>query len=119
MDRQKEPEPRTPEGDRFEVLGALVEAYENKHYPIEASDPVTAIEAHMQMADLPRKALIDVIGSASRASEILNRKRPLTLEMIHALNRTWRIPAEVLITPYHLAGERDKRKARRRRKAAA
>jgi len=118
---ENEPEPGSPDGDRFEVLGALIEAYENTHYPIDALDPVTAIKAHMEMVDLPRKALVAVLGSPSRASEVLNRKRALTLEMIYALNKEWNIPAEVLITPYHLAGGSLKvnRKTTRKRAKAA
>lgn len=100
---ENEPEIGSPDGERFDVLATLIEAYEDKHYPISAPDPVTTIAAHMEHHSLPRKALAEVIGSPSRASEILNRKRPLTLEMIHAINTKWRIPADVLIQPYHLA----------------
>lgn len=94
----------SPEGDRFDVLSDLIEAYENKHYPIEAPDPVAAILAHMEMAALKQSDLAEVLGSRPRASEVLNRKRALTMEMAYKLNRDWHIPAEVLIRPYHLAG---------------
>lgn len=98
-----EPAIGSPEADRFDVLAALIEAYEAKHYPIEEPDPVDAIVAHMEMANLNRAALVQLLGSASRASEILSRKRALTLEMAFKLNREWHIPAEILIHPYHLA----------------
>ncbi|RWM05352.1 MAG: XRE family transcriptional regulator [Mesorhizobium sp.] len=106
-----EPVPGTRDADRFDVLAELIEAYEAKHYPIEQTDPVEAILAHMEMANLGRSALVDVLGSASRASEILKRKRALTMDMAFRLNRAWHIPAEVLITPYHLdtgKGERER-----------
>ncbi len=98
-----EPAIGSPEADRFDVLAALIETYEAKHYPIEEPDPVDAIVAHMEMANLNRAALVQLLGSASRASEILSRKRGLTLEMAFKLNREWHIPAEILIHPYHLA----------------
>jgi len=100
---EHEPEIGSPEGDRFDVLAALIEAYEDKHYPIEAPDPVEAIHSHMELFNLPRKALAEVIGSSPRATEVLNRKRALTLDMIFKLNKEWHIPAEILIRPYHLA----------------
>jgi HTH-type transcriptional regulator/antitoxin HigA len=100
---EDEPKARTPEGDRFDVLATLIESYEDKHYPIEALDPVEAIRSHMTLFDLPRKALAEIIGSSPRATEILNRKRALTMDMVFKLNKEWHIPAEVLIQPYHLA----------------
>jgi HTH-type transcriptional regulator/antitoxin HigA len=100
---EKEPMPGSPDGNRFDLLSDLIEAYEDKHYPIEVPDPVSAIEAHMEMAGFDRRALVEILGSASRASEILNRKRALTMDMVYALHRGWQIPAELLITPYHLA----------------
>ena len=106
-----EPKVGSADGDRFDVLADLIEAYEARHYPIEAPDPVAAIRAHMEMAGLKQVALAEIIGSASRASEILNRKRLLTMEMAHRINKTWHIPAELLIQPYHLAND-DKVKRR-------
>lgn len=97
-----QPQPGTPEGDRFDVLADLIEAYENRHYPIEAPDPVEAIRCVMEQTGKTQSDLAALLGSRPRASEILNRKRALTLEMVHKLNRAWRIPAELLITPYHL-----------------
>lgn len=98
-----EPEVGSVEGDRFEVLTTLIEAYEDKHYAIEAPDPVSAIQAHMEMAGLKQSALAGVLGSASRASEILSRRRALTMDMAFRINSAWKIPAEILIRPYHLA----------------
>lgn len=103
----REPEVGSPDGDRFDVLATLIENYEDKHYPIVAPDPVSAIRAHMKMADLQQAALARILGSRSRASEVLSRKRPLTIEMIQKINREWRIPADILIQPYHLAGSRN------------
>lgn len=114
---ENEPEPGSPDGNRFDLLSDLIEAYEDKHYPIEAPDPVAAIEAHMKMAGYGRQALIQVLGSASRASEILNRKRALTMDMVYALHREWNIPAEMLIKPYHLAVAETGAKKRARRQA--
>lgn len=100
---ENEPEIGSPDGDRFDVLATLIEAYEDKHYPISAPDPVEAIVAHMEMAGLKQSTLAEVLGSRSRASEILRRKRPLTLDMAHKLHKAWHIPAEALLQPYHLA----------------
>jgi HTH-type transcriptional regulator/antitoxin HigA len=112
-----EPEVGSPDADRFDVLADLIEAYEARHYPIEAPDPVMAIRAHMEMAGLKQVALAEVIGSTSRASEILNRKRLLTIDMVHQIHKNWHIPAEVLIQPYHLPGD-EKAEPRRTRTAA-
>jgi HTH-type transcriptional regulator/antitoxin HigA len=102
---ENEPEVGSPDGDRFDVLAALIEAYEIEHYPIPAQDPVQTISSHMELFNLSRRDLSELLGSSSRASEILNRKRSLTLDMIHALNTKWHIPAEALIQPYHLANK--------------
>jgi HTH-type transcriptional regulator/antitoxin HigA len=106
-----EPEVGTPDGDRFDVLATLIEAYEDEHYPIEAPDPVEAIRSHMELFNLSRKALAEVIGSSPRATEVLNRKRALTLDMVFKLNKEWNIPAEVLVQPYHLANDRERKRA--------
>jgi HTH-type transcriptional regulator / antitoxin HigA len=97
----KEPDPGTPEGDRFDVLAALIADYEAKHWPVEAPDPIAAIRYVMEARSLTQSDLADVIGSSSRASEVLRRKRPLTMKMAHQIHEAWRIPAEVLIRPYH------------------
>lgn len=98
-----QPEPGTPDGDRFDVLSTLIEAYEDRHYPIHSPDPVAAIAAHMEMANLKRSDLAKLLGAKSRASEIMNRKRTLTVDMIQKLHTAWGIPAEDLIKPYRLA----------------
>jgi len=95
-------EPGTPEGDRLDILITLVEAYEDEHYDIPAPDPVEAIFYYMESRGLTRADLEPFIGSRARVSEILNRKRPLTLAMIQRLHRLG-IPAEVLIKPYKVA----------------
>ncbi len=100
-----QPKPGTPDGDRFDVLATLIEAYEDEHYPINAPDPVLTIAAHMEMTGLNQKALAKVLGSAPRASEIMARKRALTLDMVFKLHQQWHIPAEALIQPYHLANK--------------
>jgi HTH-type transcriptional regulator/antitoxin HigA len=95
-------EPGTPDGDRFEVLFILVEAYEEKHYPILPPDPVEAIKYFMESRGLDRRDLEQIIGASGRVSEVLNRKRPLTLTMIRKLNVGLGIPAEILIqSPTH------------------
>jgi HTH-type transcriptional regulator/antitoxin HigA len=99
----KQPDLGTPEAARFDVLATLIEAYEDIRYPMSPPDPVEAIKAHMEMSGRTRKDLADVLGSGPRASEILNRRRALTLEMAYRLNRKWGIPAELLIQPYRLA----------------
>ncbi len=93
--------PDTPEGDRLEVLTTLVEAYEERHYNTPMPDPIEAILYHMESRGLTRRDLEPYIGSRARVSEVLNRKRPLTMEMIRNLHNGLGIPAEVLIQPYH------------------
>ena len=94
-----EPTPGTPHGDRFEILLSLVVVYEAKHYPIALPDPVEAIKFRMDQAGLTPKDLVPVIGRLNRVYEILNRKRPLTLNMIWNLHKKLGIPAESLIQP--------------------
>ena len=95
-----EAEPGTPEGDRLEILTTLVEAYEDAHYSIPSPDPIEAIRYHMESRGLARRDLEPYIGSRARVSEILNRRRPLSLTMIRRLNKELGIPADVLIEPY-------------------
>lgn len=96
-----EPEPGTHEADRFDVLTSLIEGYEAKHWPIEAPDPIAAVKFRMEQAGYKQADLARLLGSKSRASELLNRRRALTLEYAFKLHREWRIPAEVLLQPYH------------------
>ncbi len=95
--------PDTPEGDCLEVLTTLVEAYEDKHYAIPLPDPIEAIRYYMESRGLSRRDLEPYVGSRSRVSEILNRKRPLSIGMIRRLHAGLGIPAEVLIQPYEYA----------------
>ena len=92
-----EPAPGTPEGDRFEILLTLVEAYEAKRFPVEAPDPIEAIKFRMEQGGLTVKDLVPSIGKPNRVYEVLNRKRGLTIEMIRNLHRNLGIPAESLI----------------------
>ena len=87
----------TPEGERLDVLVTLVEAYEKKHYHFDLPDPVEAIKFRMEQMALGPKDLVPMIGQINRVYEVLNRKRPLTLQMIRRLHRTLGIPAESLI----------------------
>jgi HTH-type transcriptional regulator/antitoxin HigA len=95
-------QPGTPEADHLEILTSLVESYENQHYAIPLPDPVEAIKYFLESRGLSRKDLERYLGSRARVSEIMNRKRPLSLEMIRQLNRNLGIPAEVLIQSYDL-----------------
>jgi len=100
IERLFDAEPDTPESDRLEILTTLVEAYEEKHYPIPLPDPIEAIEYYMESRGLSRRDLEPYIGNRGRVSEILNRKRPLSIEMIRRLYAGLGISAEVLIQPY-------------------
>lgn len=93
----------TPEGDRLDVLATLVEAYEAKHYPMEAADPIEAIKFEMERKGLTVKDLEPMIGRTNRVYEVLNRRRPLTLPMIWRLHDGLGIPAELLIRPPKVA----------------
>ncbi len=103
---EKPPRRGTPAANRFEVLLGLIEAYEAKHWSIEAPDPVEAIKIHMKQSGRTQAELSELIGSRSRATEILKRQRRLTMAMVRKLSANWHIPAEVLIQPYHLADVR-------------
>lgn len=97
-----EAEPNSPEGDRLEVLVTLVEQYEDQHFSVLHPHPIEAILYHMESRGLSRKDLEPFIGSRARVSEILNRKRPLTLRMIRALSEGLGISADILVQPYPL-----------------
>ena len=92
----------TPEGDELDVLVTLIEAYEAKHFAISAPDPVEAILHRMEALGMDRKDLEPLLGSKSRVSEILNRKRKLTMEMVRNLHDKMQLPAETLIQDYRL-----------------
>ncbi len=92
----------TKEGDEAEILSLMIESYENEHYPIESPDPIEAIKIRMEELNMRQKDLVGVIGGKSRVSEILNRKKKLTVEMIRELERTLQISASVLVNNYQL-----------------
>lgn len=94
---ESDPELGTPEGDRLDILVTLVQAYEARHIPIEAPDPIEAIKFRMEQSGLSVKDLEPIIGKRNRVYEVLNRKRPLTLAMIRRLHENLGIPASVLI----------------------
>lgn len=102
-----EPVPGSAEAERFDVLTTLIEAYEEKHWAIDAPDAVTMLQDFMARRDLSQADLARLFGSRSRASEILNRKRALTLEQARKLHEEWRIPAEALLQPAGLPGSKN------------
>lgn len=93
-------QPGTPEGDELEVLGILIDKYEQEHYPIAYPDPIEAIKFRMEQLGYNQSDLAKVVGLKSRASEILSKKRKLTLEMIRQLHQAFGIPTDVLIQSY-------------------
>ncbi len=95
--------PNSKEGDEAEILSMLIDNYENKYYPIEAPDPIKAIKIRMEEMNLKQKDLVGIIGQKSSVSEILNKKKKLTVEMIRKLEKTLHISASVLVNSYPLA----------------
>lgn len=89
----------TPKGDRLDVLATLIDAYENEHYPMDPPDPIEAIKFRMEQQGLTRRDLEQIIGTRTRISEVLARKRGLSIGMIRRLHERLGIPAEVLIRP--------------------
>ena len=98
-----QPIPGTLDADRFDVLATLIAAYEEKEWDIPVPDPIDMIVTVMEQRGLTQTDLAKLLGSRSRASEILNRKRVLTMDMAFKLHEAWHIPAEALIKPYHVA----------------
>jgi HTH-type transcriptional regulator/antitoxin HigA len=94
--------PGTPEGDRLDVLVTLVQAYEAEHHAIEAPDPIALLQFVMEQRGLDRAALQPMIGNRGRVSEVMARKRPLTLPMIRRLQAALGLPADALVRPYPL-----------------
>jgi len=92
----------TPESDEADVLGLLIDEYEKKHYPIEAPDPIEAIKIRMEEMHLKQVDLVTEIGGRSRVSEILNKKRKLTVDMIRKLSNRLNLSAGLLIKDYQL-----------------
>jgi HTH-type transcriptional regulator/antitoxin HigA len=89
--------PGTDDGDELDVLATLVDAYEREHFPIESADPIAAIKFRMEQLGLERKDLEPLIGSRARVSEVLNKRRGLSLKMIRTLHAELDIPLEALI----------------------
>lgn len=102
VERLWDADPGTLEGDVVDVLTTLIEAYEAEHFPIAAPDPIAAIQFMMEQKGLTRRDLEPAIGSRGRVSEVLSRKRPLTLPMVRALNSLLDIPTDVLAQPYQV-----------------
>jgi HTH-type transcriptional regulator/antitoxin HigA len=94
--------PNTLQMDELEVLTTLVESYERQHYAIDAPDPIEAIKFRMEQEGLKQKDLVSIVGSKSRVSEILNKKRKLTIEMIQNLHKQLHIPVESLFLDYKI-----------------
>ncbi|MGX0892398.1 HTH-type transcriptional regulator/antitoxin HigA [Pseudomonas sp. ADAK2 TE3594] len=94
-----EPEPGTPEGDYFEIMITLIEAYESKQFPVDLPTPIDAIKFRMEQSGLSAADLAPAIGRTNRVYEVLNGKRALTLPMIWKLHDLFGIPAESLIKP--------------------
>lgn len=90
----------TDEGDELEILAILIDNYDNENFPIGMPDPISAINFRMEQLGLKQKDLVEMIGFKSRVSEIMNKKRKLTLGMIRKLNAKLHIPTEVLIQDY-------------------
>ena len=95
-------QPGTADGDRLDVLATLVQAYEAEHYAIEAPDPIRLLEFVMEQRGLGRAALQPMLGGRGRVSEIMSRRRPLTLQMIRRLSTEFGLPAAALVHAYPL-----------------
>lgn len=92
----------TKDGDEAEVLSLLIDDYENQLYPIEAPDPIEAIKIRMEEMNLKPKDLVGIIGGKSRVSEVLNKKKKLTVEMIRKLESYLNLSASILVNQYSL-----------------
>jgi len=103
IDEIFEAEPGTPEGDELYILLLLVKAYDDQHYALPNPDPIEAIKLRMEDLGLKDKDLIPIIGDKATVSKVLNRKRPLTLDMVRKLSEALTLPAEVLANEYALA----------------
>lgn len=89
--------PGTKDGDELGILGILIEKYEQEHFPVDYPDPIEAIEFRMDQMGLDQQDLTRIIGSKSRTSDLLNRKRPLSIRQIRLLHKELHIPADVLL----------------------
>jgi len=97
--------PNTTEGDEADILSLLIDNYENQYHSIEAPDPIEAIKIRMEEMNLKQKDLTGIIGGKSRVSEILNKKKKLTVEMIRGLEKLLNISASVLVSNYYLTNK--------------
>jgi len=93
----------TPEGDELEVLTLLIDSYEETQYPIDEPDPINFLKDVMEFRGYAQKDLALLLNSRPRASEVLNRQRPLTLSMIRLISQAWQVPVEPLIHEYDIA----------------
>jgi HTH-type transcriptional regulator/antitoxin HigA len=94
----------TEEGDKLDILATLVEKYEDRRWPhIDISDPIDLLNYAIEELGHSQAELAELLGSRSRASELLNRRRPLTVEMIHRISEAWKIPADLLVKPSRVA----------------
>jgi HTH-type transcriptional regulator / antitoxin HigA len=96
----------TPDGDKLDILATLVETYEDRRWPINSRrrfDPVDVLRYAIDELGHTQAELAEILGSRSRASEVLARRRPLTLEMIQKITASWKIPADLLVRPYRIA----------------
>ena len=94
--------PDTEQADELDILCLIIEEYERKHYPIEPLDPVDFIKCTMELRGVGQKELAELLNSRSRASEILNRKRPLSLDHIRKIAKAWNVPVEAMVSEYEL-----------------
>lgn len=114
IDRLFDAPENSPEADELDVLATLVEAYEQKHYPIEPPEPIEMLIHYMEAKGLTRADLETAIGSRARVSEVLNRRRPLTIQMIRRLQSQFGMSADLLIRPYPLVPSAGGSKAAKR-----
>jgi HTH-type transcriptional regulator / antitoxin HigA len=102
---ENQPRPGSPDGDRFEVLATLIAAYEHRYHSVPDVDPIDVLHFAIESMGHTQAELEELLGSVSRASEVLNRKRKLSLEWINKISEAWRIPVEALAKPYDLPQE--------------
>ncbi len=112
-------EAEKPEDDELEILTSLVEAYERKHYPVDFPDPIEAIKIRMEDLGLQQKDLVPIVGSRRHVSEILSRKRRLTVDMIRGLSAKLGLTTDLLVQPYSLEKSQDRKNSGRRNYAVS
>ena len=105
-------EPGSAEEELLEILGALVENYEARHYPMDPPDPIEALEYYLERNGLERSAFIPILGTRGRVHEIMNRRRPLSINMIRALAKETGIPVATLAQEYELLPYQSRKKER-------